>query len=124
MGVSLQRTPYYPPHRESSSAPHRAKKKSSNASRWEAKVRQFLGKVGFEDVDGGEGFKFGNSSQIDACGGTGRCLVIVDAHSPSEFRRKSVRTKIKELRGERPLILRGLRRSRKYRKYRDIRLIV
>lgn len=94
------------------------------AEKFEKRVRDFLEKIGFSDVSGGPGFKFGNSSQIDACGGAGKTLVVVDAHASVEQRRKSIRSKIKALRGERPLIIRGMHRLKAYKKYRDVRLVV
>jgi len=94
------------------------------AQNFERRVRHFLDDTGFSDVSGGPAFHLGNSSQIDACGGAGDVLVIIDAHSSVEERRVSIRNKIKALRGERSLMIRGMRRDRRYKKYRDVRLVV
>jgi DGQHR domain-containing protein len=94
------------------------------AEEFERRIRDFLRKLGFRDVAGGPNFVLGNSSQIDACGGIGKILFVIDCHSPVEHRRRSVRSKIRQIRGERLLLLRGMARSRKYRKYNDLRIIV
>ena len=94
------------------------------AQKFEQQIIKLLEEIGFVDVNGGPEFNLGKSSQIDACGGAGNVLVVIDAHTTSEQRRKSIRTKIKALRGERPLIIRGMRQRKRYQKYKDVRLVI
>ena len=61
---------------------------------FEEKVREFLSTFGFQDVSGGPTFKIGGK-QIDACGGIGETLLVVDATTT----KSNIPSKIINLRG-------------------------
>jgi DNA sulfur modification protein DndB len=94
-----------------------------SALKYEEEVRKFLKTLGFVHVNGGEKFILGGH-QIDACGGFEDTLLIIDCHTTFEEKKKSIRTKIIEMRGIREVVRRGLKERSPYQKYKKIKLIL
>jgi hypothetical protein len=93
------------------------------AERFEDEIQDFLKTMGFHHVRGGRTANLGGI-QIDAAGGYGDTYVVIDCHTSHENRKRSVRTKIKTLRGVRRNLRNGLQNDSTLARYRDIRLIV
>lgn len=94
------------------------------AQAYEAKIRKFLIKLGFADVNGGPEFHIGDSSQIDACGGIGDVLFVVDCYHPYDDRSRSIRQKIKAQRGEASVVREGLESDPTYSSYTEVLPVV
>lgn len=93
------------------------------AERFESEIQEFLKSMGLRHVRGGRLAKIGGI-QIDAGGGIGDTYVVVDCHTSVENRRRSVRNKIKEIRGVRYDLSRGLRDDRALSRYSKLRLVL
>lgn len=95
-----------------------------NSNDFEEKVREFLSTFGFQDVSGGPTFKIGGK-QIDACGGIGDTLLVVDATTT----KSNIPSKITNLRGnidvyKRMDIQKDGMPQEQYKKYKEVMLVV
>jgi DGQHR domain-containing protein len=90
---------------------------------FELKIQDFLKNMGFVHVRGGRNNRIGGI-QVDVGGGFGDTYVVIDCHTSIEARRKSIRLKIKQIRGDRQLIRRGMKDDRILRQYRHLKLVV
>lgn len=90
---------------------------------FEENVRSSLTRWGFKDVSGGPTFEIGGSGQLDAVGGIDKTLFIIDCYHPRDGA-GSVRDKIRTIRGVARTVERGMRRSKKYKKYSRVQSIV
>lgn len=68
--------------------------------KFEFDTREFLKKTGFEDVQGGAGYKLGGF-QIDACGGCDGTYLVIESKSKEEPGLKSIHDSIVEFVGKR-----------------------
>ena len=86
--------------------------------RWyefEEDIRTFLKKLGFKDISGGRNLVIGGV-QIDAIGGYGNTLFVIECLSSTRRKKASVRGKIKEFKGVVNAILNGLNSHSDYKK--------
>lgn len=93
------------------------------AEEFEGDIRKFLREIGFKNVGGGRRFKLAGE-QIDACGGYDNTFVVIDCHIAQQLRQKSVRQKIKEIRGIKRNIRKDLKKKRRYKKYPRVKFIL
>lgn len=93
------------------------------AIKFENYIRKFLRNLGFKDIGGGSSFKFKNI-QVDACGGHEQTLLIIECIYSSKKMRKSIRDKIKKLRGDVSIIRNGIKKHPLYKKYRSVEFVI
>src|SRR5437773_8261767 len=93
------------------------------AERFEGEIQDFLKSIGLQHVRGGRLAKIGGI-QVDAGGGAGDTYIVIDCHTSMENRKRSVRNKIKELRGVRLDLRKGIREDSKLWRYQDVRLVL
>ena len=73
--------------------------KKKRAIRFEEKIKSFLERLEFDNVDGAKDSFQINGIQVDVVGGHEDTLLIIECTMKQELGRKSVRDKIKEIRG-------------------------
>jgi len=93
------------------------------AIKFENYIGKFLRNLGFKDIGGGSSFKF-NNIQVDACGGHEQTLLIVECIYSSKKMEKSIRDKIKKLRGDANIIRNGIKKHPLYKKYRSVEFVI
>lgn len=98
--------------------------KKTRAIKFEEEIRSFLGKLKFEDIDGARDTFLINGNQVDVCGGYDNTLLVVECTMKQELGKKTIRDKIKEVRGVMPLLDRGFKEHPVYKKYKNIRYIL
>ncbi len=92
-------------------------------STFEKNIKDFLIHLGFQDVGGGD--KIGGV-QVDAYGGYGNSLLIIECKTKRELgKKKELHNVISEVRGEyQSSVKRGFRANVKYQKYENFNLVV
>ncbi len=92
--------------------------KKTHATNFEKRIKKFLEKFEFEDVEGArDDFEIGGI-QLDVCGGHEDSLLVVECTMSTELRRKTLRNKIKEFRGSATSWERGFKTHPEYKKYK------
>jgi len=98
--------------------------KKKLAIRFEEDIKDFLVKLDFKDVEGAKDtFKIGGV-QVDVCGGHENTLFIIECCMAVELKKKSLRKKIKELRGISYTIKKSIKSHPTYKKYENIRYVL
>lgn len=98
--------------------------KKKLSTKFEQETKLFLEKFDFEDVEGAkENFKV-NNIQVDAVGGHEHTLLILECTMKQELGKKSVRDKIKELRGVTLSLEKGFKSHSVYSKYDHFRYVL
>lgn len=92
--------------------------------KFEEEVKNFLTKLCFENVDGATDSFLINGIQVDACGGHENTLLIIECCMALELKKKSLRNKIKELRGVNNTLVEGIRKHPIYKKYEKISYVL
>src|SRR5277367_7119798 len=92
------------------------------ADDFEKSMRSLLKKSGFENVNGGPAFRFGNN-QIDACGGYENTLFIIECKTSGKMFAR-LRDEIRKFRGQSNSIKAGVRRHEVYKRYKKIVFII
>jgi DNA sulfur modification protein DndB len=101
-----------------------AESKKKRAIQFEETIKSFMEKLEFADVEGAKDTFLINGIQVDVCGGHENTLLVVECTMRQELGRKSIREKIKELRGVAPSLEKGFKRHPTYKKYKFIRYIL
>lgn len=96
---------------------------SKLGTKFEEEVRDFMKKLEFADVNGGAAFYI-SDIQIDAIGGSGNSLLVVECKTKFELKKSSLRSAISDIRGKIPFILEGLKKDEVYKKYTNIRFVI
>jgi len=93
------------------------------AAAFESDVIKFLKNLGFQDVNGGPNFKV-NGIQVDACGGHEDTLLVIECTTAKKKEEKSVRDKLRALRGNIPILNKGFHKDPQYKKYTKTKYIL
>jgi DNA sulfur modification protein DndB len=87
--------------------------------KFENEIKVFLKGAGFNDVDGGRNFKI-NNIQVDAIGGFGSVLFVIECFSSQKRGKISIRNKLKEFKGVIKSLEEGFKEHKTYKKYSKI----
>lgn len=98
--------------------------KKKLSMKFEEHVKDFLTKLKFENVDGATDTFLINGIQVDVCGGHENTLLVIECCMALELRKKSVRNKIKELRGVSYTLTNGIKKHPIYKKYEKISYVL
>src|SRR3990167_4245049 len=98
--------------------------KKKRATEFEIRVRNFLERLGFNDIGGGtDAFKI-NDVQVDVCGGHENTLLVIECTMLQILGKKSIRDKIVDVRGKQKGWESGFKRHPAYRKYTNFVYVV
>jgi len=92
--------------------------RKKRAIQFENNIKSFLSRLEFKDVEGAKDNFLINGVQVDVVAGHEDSLLIVECTMKQELGTKSVRDKIKELRGIIATIEDGFRQDQTYKKYK------
>jgi len=98
--------------------------KKKRAIRFEEKIKSFLERLEFDDVDGAKDSFQINGIQVDVVGGHEDTLLIIECTMKQKLGRKSVRDKIKEIRGVADALEKGFKKHPIYGKYKYFRYVL
>ena len=93
------------------------------AAAFEGDVIKLLKDLDFQDVNGGRDFKV-NGKQVDACGGHEDTLLAIECTMAKKKEEKSIREKLRALRGDIPILSKGFHKDPQYQKYTKIKYIL
>ena len=86
------------------------------AAAFESDVIRLLKNLAFQDVNGGPNFKV-NGIQVDACGGHEDTLLVIECTIAKKKEEKSIREKLRLIRGAIPALSKGFHEDPQYQKY-------
>lgn len=98
--------------------------KKTRAIKFEEAIKSFMEKLEFTDVEGAKDTFLINGIQVDVCGGHENTLLVIECTMRQELGKKSIREKIKELRGTASSLEKGFKHHPTYKKYKFIRYIL
>ena len=94
-----------------------ASTRKRHATDFENRIKSFLEKLQFEDIDGARDNFLIGGVQVDVCGGHDKTLLVFECTMSKELKKKSLRDKIKEMRGSVTSWGKGFRADPLYKKY-------
>ena len=100
------------------------KGKKKRAIQFEEEIVEFLRKLEFEHADGAKDNFIINGIQVDACAGHENTLLIIECTRAEELKGKSLRDKIKEIRGSANTWEKGFKNHPIYKKYKDYKYVL
>ncbi|MFH1376959.1 MAG: DGQHR domain-containing protein, partial [Candidatus Woesearchaeota archaeon] len=96
----------------------------SFGTKFEEKIKHFLEKLEFNDVDGARDNFLINGIQVDVCGSWENALLVIECRSKQELGKRSLRSDINEFRGKIPLLIQGFKEHPTYKKYTFLKFIL
>src|SRR3989344_1794878 len=95
-----------------------------NATEFERKIKKFLEKLEFHDVDGARDNFIIGGHQVDVCAGQDNVLLVIECKMAEELKRKNLKAIIYELKGKIRDIQNGFKTIEKYKDYTYFRFIL
>lgn len=102
--------------------PNKGRKK--RAIEFEEEIKTFVSNMKFDDIDGASDQFRINGVQVDVCAGHEDTLIIIECTRKDELGRKSLRDKIRELRGVEHTLESGFKKHQTYAKYEKFRYVL
>ena len=94
------------------------------ATEFERKIKEFLEKLQFKDVDGARDNFIIGGHQVDVCGGQDNALLVIECKMSDELQKKSLKSVICELKGKINDIQEGFKKLDKYKNYTYFRFVL